>query len=78
MLRGVRQMIGVPQSGADRSATAWESRKSKLFYGFTVVRSHKYHSVVVNRILLFSELETTQIFKTKKQVQIDTGIVVAG
>ena len=36
MPRGVRQMIGVPQSGADRCATAWVSRKSKLFYGFTV------------------------------------------
>ena len=34
--RGVRQMIGVPQSSADRCATAWVSRKSKLFYGFTV------------------------------------------
>ena len=37
MPRSVRQMIGAPQSGADRSATAWESRKSKLFYGFTVL-----------------------------------------
>ena len=28
--KGVRQMIGAPQSGADRCATAWELRKSLL------------------------------------------------
>ena len=44
MPRNVRQMIGVPQNGADWSATAWESRKNKLFYGFTVAEIQKYFS----------------------------------
>ena len=44
----------------------------------SIMSARPDYTIVVNTILLFSELETTQVFKTKNQVQIITGIVVAG